>query len=167
MTKGSRRRDPAADERMSNWTGISIGYCLEITVPGSPGSRTVWARSTVKGTPANMPWQTKRTNSFRLLLALCALLCVGLACCHKASPHSVTLTWEAIPATPGVSVVGYNVYRSTTSGNQFVKIASRVPGPPYEDRLVGSGRTYFYVVTSLDQAGHESRFSGEARATIP
>jgi fibronectin type 3 domain-containing protein len=107
-----------------------------------------------------------RTNPSRLLLAVCALLCIGLACCHKA-PHSVTLNWQAPPATPGVSVVGYNVYRSTTSGNQFVKIASRVPNPPYEDRLVGSGRTYFYVVTSLDQAGHESRFSGEARATIP
>jgi hypothetical protein len=42
------------------------------------------------------------------------------------------------------------VYRSTTSGGPFVKIASQVPGPPYEDRLLGSGRTYFYVVTALD-----------------
>jgi hypothetical protein len=70
-----------------------------------------------------------RSKPFRPLLVLCALLCVGLACCHKASPHSVTLRWEAPPAVPGVSVVGYNVYRSTTSGSQFVKIASRVPGP--------------------------------------
>jgi fibronectin type 3 domain-containing protein len=108
-----------------------------------------------------------RTNPFRLSMALCTLLCVSLACCHKAPPHSVTLTWEASPAVPGVFVAGYNVYRSTTSGGQFVKIASRVPGPPYEDRLVGSGRTYFYVVTCLDQAGRESRFSAEARATIP
>jgi fibronectin type 3 domain-containing protein len=108
-----------------------------------------------------------RTNPSRLLLALCTLLCIGLACCHKATPHSVTLTWDVPPAVPGVSVVGYNVYRSTTSGNQFVKIASRVPAPPYEDRLVGSGRTYFYVVTALDQVGRESRFSGEVRATIP
>ena len=108
-----------------------------------------------------------RTNPFRFLLAVSSLLCVGLACCHKAPPHGVTLTWQAPPAAPGVSVVGYNVYRSTTSGKQFVKIAFRVPGPPYEDRLVVSGQTYFYVVTALDQAGHESRFSGEIRATIP
>ena len=107
-----------------------------------------------------------RTKPFRLLLAVCSLLCVGLACSHRVPHHSVTLMWEA-PAAPGVSVVGYNVYRSTTSGKQFVKIASRVPGPPYEDRLVVSGHTYFYVVTALDQAGHESRFSGEIRATIP
>jgi hypothetical protein len=32
---------------------------------------------------------------------------------------------------------------------------------------VGSGRTYFYVVTALDQADRESRFSAEARAMIP
>lgn len=112
-------------------------------------------------------YESMRTKPFRLLLVICALLCIGLACYHKAPPHSVTLTWEAPQAVPGVSIVGYNVYRSTTSGRQFVKIASRVPGPPYEDRSVGSGRTYFYVVTALDQADRESRFSAEARATIP
>lgn len=79
----------------------------------------------------------------------------------------MTLTWAAPPAGSGVSVVGYNVYRSTTSGGPFVKIATRVSGPSYEDLLVVRGRTYFYVVTALDQAGHESRFSAEVRATIP
>jgi fibronectin type 3 domain-containing protein len=108
-----------------------------------------------------------RTTPFPLVLMACALLCIGLAGCHKAQPHSVTLTWKAPPPAPGIVVVGYNIYRSTTSGGQFVKLASRVPGPPYEDRLVADGRTYFYVVTALDQTGRESRFSNEARATIP
>jgi len=57
----------------------------------------------------------RRTNSFRLLLAACALICVGLACCYKAPPHSVTLMWEVPLPVPGVWVVGYNVYQSTTS----------------------------------------------------
>jgi fibronectin type 3 domain-containing protein len=108
-----------------------------------------------------------KTSPSRLFLAVCALICLGLLGCHKAAPHWVTLTWEAPPATPGVSVVGYNVYRSTTSGMQFVRLASRVPRPLYEDRLVVNGRTYFYVVTALDKTGHESRFSAEVRATIP
>jgi fibronectin type 3 domain-containing protein len=108
-----------------------------------------------------------RTNPIRILLVVCTLLCVGLACCHKAQPHSVTLTWEAPRIAPGVSVLGYNVYRSTASGGPFVKLASRVSGSPYEDRLVVSDRTYFYVVTAVDQAGRESRFSAEIRATIP
>jgi fibronectin type 3 domain-containing protein len=47
-----------------------------------------------------------------------------------------------------------------------VKIASGVPEPVYEDRQVPGGRTYFYVVTAVDQAGHESRFSSEVRAEI-
>jgi hypothetical protein len=65
-----------------------------------------------------------RTNPFRFLLAVSALLCVGLACSHMRPAHGVRLTWEAPPSTPGVSVVGYNAYRSTISGQQFVKIAS-------------------------------------------
>jgi fibronectin type 3 domain-containing protein len=106
-------------------------------------------------------------SRFWLLVCTPLCLCLGLAGCHKAPPHWVTLTWEAPPTSPGVSVVGYNVYRSTASGKQFVKIASRVPGPPYEDRLVVTSHTYFYVVTALDQAGRESGFSAEVRAPIP
>jgi fibronectin type 3 domain-containing protein len=102
-----------------------------------------------------------------LLLAACALLGIGLACSGKARPHSVTLTWDVPAAASGITVVGYNVYRSTTSGGPFVKLASGVAGPPYEDRLVVSGHVYFYAVTSLDQSGRESRFSVETKAVIP
>lgn len=108
-----------------------------------------------------------RTHSSPLMAAVCILLCLGFEGCHKSAPHWVTLTWDAPAARPGVSTKSYNVYRSTTSGGPFVKLASHVPAPPYEDRLVTSGHTYFYVVTALDQAGHESRFSGEIRAAIP
>ena len=96
-----------------------------------------------------------------------AFLCFGLANCQTARSHWVTLAWEAPPALKGVSVVGYNVYRSTTSGKGFVKIATRVPSPPYEDHQVVSGHTYFYVVTTIDQVGRESKFSAEVRAKIP
>ena len=97
--------------------------------------------------------------------AFCILLCLGLACSNKT--HSVTLTWQAPAPVSGVTVVGYNLYRSTTSGGPFVKLASNLTALRYEDRLVGNGRTYFYVVTAIDQAGRESRYSNEARAPIP
>ena len=45
--------------------------------------------------------------------------------------------------------------------------AEREFGPPYEDRLVNSGRTYVYVVTAVDHTGRESRFSKEVSAEIP
>jgi hypothetical protein len=104
-------------------------------------------------------------NSLRWRLAFCTLLCLGLACSNKT--HRVTLTWQAPAPVPGVSIVGYNLYRSTTSGGPFVRLASNLTALRYEDRLVGSGRTYFYVVTAIDQAGRESRYSNEARAPIP
>ncbi|HSZ61467.1 MAG TPA: fibronectin type III domain-containing protein [Terriglobales bacterium] len=107
-----------------------------------------------------------RRSSIRCLLAL-VVLCLGLASGCKARPHSVTLTWQAPRVDAGTVIVSYSVYRSTTSGGPFVKLASRVPEPRYEDRLVNSGRTYYYVVTAVDQAGRESRFSNETRAVIP
>jgi fibronectin type 3 domain-containing protein len=117
--------------------------------------------------------QSMRSKASQLLLTVGILLCPILACKHKAPPnalpHSVTLRWEA-PTTvsvPPVLLAGYNVYRSTVPGTGYVKIASLVPQPPYEDHLVISGRTYFYVVTSVDQAGRESRFSKEVQARIP
>jgi fibronectin type 3 domain-containing protein len=102
---------------------------------------------------------------FRLCLAIFIAL-LTLTSCRKAAPHSVTLTWD-VSADPKSSVVGYNVYRRTLPNGQFVKLADRVPKPPYEDRLVLTGREYVYAVTALDQSGRESHFSVEARAKIP
>jgi fibronectin type 3 domain-containing protein len=123
---------------------------------------TILQRMTSGAGPKQM-----KTKTFRALFALCVLCFVGFVCCRKAPPHSVTLTWKAPVAAPGVSIVGYNLYRNTLGGEQFVKIASRISGPPYEDRMVINGRTYVYVVTALDESGRESRFSTEVRATIP
>ena len=103
--------------------------------------------------------------SERLLLSLLALT-FGLACQAKV-PHSVTLTWQPPKASPDASVVGYNIYRRTKEKTGYVKIATKVPGPPYEDRLVVSGQTYFYAVTAIDSLGRESRLSEYIQATIP
>ena len=63
--------------------------------------------------------------------------------------------------------MSYNVYRSTSTGGPFVKIASGIPNPSYVDQVVNPDRTYFYVVTAVDQRGQESRYSTETRAAIP
>jgi hypothetical protein len=107
-----------------------------------------------------------RTTASGLALTIGVLLCVLVAGCRHAT-HSVTLNWKAPPAEAGVQVRGYNIYRSTTPGGPFVKLAGGVFAPHYEDRLVNSGRTYFYVVTAVDPTGRESRFSTEVRAEIP
>ena len=104
------------------------------------------------------------------ILAVLSFGLVGLAVFHlaaKPKPHSVALSWKAPPPIPGFTVAGYNVYRSTTSRGPYVKIASKVPGLTYTDKFVVSGRTYFYVVTAVDQADHESKYSEEIKAVIP
>ncbi len=118
-----------------------------------------------------------RMHHGRLCLSLSALA-AALACHTPAppapeatkappTPHSVTLMWKAPRAPARVSVIGYNVYRWTKNNNRNVRIATRIPGPPFEDRQVASGETYFYAVAAVDQAGRESRLSGDIQATIP
>jgi len=102
------------------------------------------------------------------LATLLALLIAGLIWFRAGTKdHSVTLTWDESPSTPASRVVGYNVYRSRTSGGRYAKLGPRIPKPPYEDRLVSSGETYFYVVTAVDESGRESKFSSELQMKIP
>src|SRR5262249_5581310 len=59
--------------------------------------------------------------------------------------HSVDLNWGASTST----VNGYRVYRSTISGAGYQLITSSlIPGTTFTDNAVGSGQTFFYVVTS-------------------
>jgi len=91
----------------------------------------------------------------------------GFTATGKSKPHSVTLTWVTPAPVRGMSVVGYNVYRRSKTEKKYTKIASGVPGPPYEDHNVVSGKAYFYTVTALDKTGRESSFSQNIEARIP
>ncbi len=75
---------------------------------------------------------------------------------------SVVLSWN--PSTS--SVVGYNVYRATSSGAYTTKLAT-VSTPGFTDPTVSSGTTYYYVTTAVDGSGNESAFSNEVSAAIP
>jgi hypothetical protein len=71
-----------------------------------------------------------RTNRETLLLGLLTLLIIGLVWLHRrAEPHSVMLAWQAPPPHEGVTVVGYNVYRSAGEGAPFVRISAQKAGP--------------------------------------
>src|SRR5258708_10974740 len=67
--------------------------------------------------------------------------------------HSVTLDWTASKSS---NIVGYNVYRGSTSGGPYVQIGF-VGGTLYVDTNVSSGQTYFYVVTALDGRNKKAR----------
>jgi fibronectin type 3 domain-containing protein len=42
-----------------------------------------------------------------------------------------------------------------------------VVGPAFHDAQVAPGHTYTYAVSAVDQGGHESARSAEARETVP
>ena len=80
-------------------------------------------------------------------------------------PHNVVLKWNPPAPQAGITVAGYNVYRSESDG-PFQKVANVIP-PTYTDDKVSSGKTYGYFVRAVDPAGQESPASNRADATIP
>lgn len=80
------------------------------------------------------------------------------------APSSVTLNWSA---SPSPNVVGYNLYRSTSSGGPYSKInPSPISGTSYVDSNVSTAPAYYYVATAVDSSGLESTFSNQAAAPM-
>ena len=78
--------------------------------------------------------------------------------------HSATLSWTASTTT----VVGYDIYRGTTTGGPYVLLnSSPVQGVTYTDTTVQSGQTYFYVTAAVDSSGNQSAYSNQVQAVIP
>jgi hypothetical protein len=79
--------------------------------------------------------------------------------------HTVTLSWIA---SVSPNVIGYNVYRATSSGGPYAKVnGSPVGATTYLDSNVSSGQSYFYVATTVDSSNHESAYSTQATAIVP
>ncbi len=81
-----------------------------------------------------------------------------------ATQHAVHLTWN--PSSS--AVVGYRVYRSTTSGQFYSPLFSTpLDAFSFDDSTVTNGDTYYYVVTAVDSSGVESTYSNQATANVP
>jgi fibronectin type 3 domain-containing protein len=115
----------------------------------------------------------KRSAKLAILGVALAFVLAGLAGLTarsgraKPGEHSVTLSWQPPANAKAEKVIGYNVYRGIKPGGPYAIQASRVPTPGYVDKNVESGKTYYYVITSVDESGHESKQSQEIRTTIP
>jgi fibronectin type 3 domain-containing protein len=55
----------------------------------------------------------------------------------------------------------YAVYRSTTSGSNYVQLATRLKTSDYSDTNAVAGVTYYYRVTAVDTCSAESSMSDE------
>jgi hypothetical protein len=79
--------------------------------------------------------------------------------------HSVSLTWNASTSS---GVIGYNVYRSEASGAFYMRINDRlVPDTAYTDFTIETCKTYYYVVTAVNEAALESGYSAETAKEVP
>ena len=79
-----------------------------------------------------------------------------------ASGHTVSLSWSA------ASGIGYDVYVGSTSGGPYSRITSSPQsGTSYVDSNVQSGKTYYYVVTTVSSSNAESKYSSEVKAAVP
>lgn len=79
--------------------------------------------------------------------------------CFKARDH-LFLTWK--PALDK-DFSHYRVYRRLSPDNEFQLAADKVTSTSYKDKDLKAGKTYFYVVTSVDAKGNESKYSNEVK----
>jgi hypothetical protein len=81
-----------------------------------------------------------------------------------ASDHLAALSW----VSGGSPVVGYFIYRGTTSGGPYTRLNAAVDAnTAYTDSAVVAGQSYFYVVAAIGPNSVESSYSNEVSATIP
>lgn len=80
--------------------------------------------------------------------------------------HSIDLMWTA-PTSPSVTIIGYNVYRASSSGGSFAKLNGPTPNAntSFTDPTVQGSSTYYYEVTSVATSGVESSPAGPVQAT--
>jgi Putative Ig domain len=143
-------------------TGGTAPYTWSLFSGPLPNGLTLSSSSgTISGTPTvaglfNFTIQVRDTAG--------ASASHGFSINIAAIAHWVDLSWNPSAAV----VVGYNIYRGTTSGGPYTKLnSSVVPGITHTDSTVQSGVTYFYVATAVDANNVESAFSNEVSATIP
>ena len=78
---------------------------------------------------------------------------------------SIDLSWQP---NSEADLAGYVVYRREEGSDwQRVSGAQPVLAPSFQDKNVERGHTYLYAVSSVDQNGHQSERSVEARETVP
>jgi hypothetical protein len=85
----------------------------------------------------------------------------------QSTEAGIKLSWQAANDSEGNPVAGYNVYRSTSPGGNYIKINTELitetefldtdPGGVSASSSGGSGGgTFYYGVTSVDDGGDES-----------
>ncbi len=142
-----------------NGQGYSLsGITFPVTVPATQSVQftVTFAPQAAGSAPGSVAFDSNATNSPTTV----TMSGTGT----QQSEHSVALSWN-----PSTSVViGYNVYRGTTSGGPYTRLnTSLEANTAYTDSAVQSGLTYYYVTTAVDSSNMESTYSNQATSVIP
>ncbi len=138
------------------YANITPGFSL---APQQQMTFQVWFKPMAKGAATGKLSVLSANLSSPVSMALS-----GNGTISSSNQHTVKLDWN--PSTSPVT--GYLVYRGGASGGPYARVtSSQVAGLSYADSTVNSGATYYYVVTAVDTAGIESRFSNETSAVVP
>ncbi|MEW6067756.1 MAG: fibronectin type III domain-containing protein [Nitrospirota bacterium] len=78
--------------------------------------------------------------------------------------NSVLLHWKK---NHELDLAGYNVYRSAVPGGAYQRINDfLISEHKFADEQTNKGKTYYYVVTAVNESGGESRYSNEIEVTV-
>jgi hypothetical protein len=176
------RRPALVVENATSPDGLALAYTFELEAVAADGSATpveraegvgeeqgttAWTpsadladggyqwRARASDTRMDGPWSA--TSRFTVLVDPPPVAPTNLRAI--AGDARVRLDWNA---SPEPDVVGYRVYRSTSAGGPYDRVAA-VTVPAHDDLGLTNGVTYYYVVTARD-ARAESPWSNEAAA---
>jgi Abnormal spindle-like microcephaly-assoc'd, ASPM-SPD-2-Hydin/Immunoglobulin I-set domain len=133
----------------SNGTTLAPGESTTLTSTFEPSaSGTATGQVTVSSSAANSPTDISLTGT-------------GIP---SDAAHYVDLSW----AGGAAGVTGFNAYSSTSANGPFAKLnAAPLTSSTYTDNSVQAGQTYYYVVTALNAANEESKYSSDVTAIVP
>jgi hypothetical protein len=146
--------------RSADWSGDGftlMGITFPVTVPAgqSISFKMVFAPHHDGAVAGKLVFQSDADNTPQTAFA-------GTGTATPA--HAVSLAWKP----PSSSVVGFNVYRGLASQGPFTRINSSVhPHSTFTDGSVVGGSTYYYMTTSVNKKGRESKFSNRVQVQIP
>jgi hypothetical protein len=106
----------------------------------------------------------------RSLLLAVLTLCFSPFCLAQ---HAATLSW--IPSTSSEATLGYNIFRSTTSGTEKAPALNASPvainctsgACTYTDTTVIAGQTYYYVIQAFDTSDSPAASANSNEVSIP
>ncbi len=78
----------------------------------------------------------------------------------STSGDQVLLTWQPPSSNNGSSIIKYDIYRGTSSGQETLLNSISNSTTSYEDTITGTDQTYYYYVTAVNVMG-ESQKSNE------